>query len=277
MAAWRALSLLSMILVTTLFAGNGAMAKSITLPPKAPVPQPSERPAEAPVDQPAEIPIPPPKPADAVQPEKPADAAKEPAKKTRPVDPRSTVIPQEKLPAEEVACRARLKVLGVEFEDRKAESDPAIGCAIPYPVMLQTFGKAIDIEPDAVMNCRMAEEAASFVAQTIAPATRMHFGLGLKSIDQASAYVCRPRHNGEKMSEHAFGNALDIASFTLTDGTKIAVEPTPPEKNAKFLDAVRKAACGPFKTVLGPGADPDHALHFHLDLEPRRNGGTFCQ
>ena len=43
------------------------------------------------------------------------------------------------------------------------------------------------------------------------------------------------------------------------------------------INAVRKAACGPFKTVLGPGSDPDHSLHFHLDLEPRRHGGTFCQ
>ena len=31
------------------------------------------------------------------------------------------------------------------------------------------------------------------------------------------------------------------------------------------------------ETVLGPGSDADHALHFHFDLEPRRNGGTFCQ
>ncbi|TIT86210.1 MAG: extensin family protein, partial [Mesorhizobium sp.] len=46
--------------------------------------------------------------------------------------------------------------------------------------------------------------------------------------------------------------------------------------DGKFLNTVRKAACGPFKTVLGPGSDPDHALHFHFDLEPRRNGGTFC-
>ncbi|TIS79786.1 MAG: extensin family protein, partial [Mesorhizobium sp.] len=44
-----------------------------------------------------------------------------------------------------------------------------------------------------------------------------------------------------------------------------------------FLNAVRKAACGPFKTVLGPGSDADHSLHLHLDLAPRRNGGTFCQ
>ena len=44
-----------------------------------------------------------------------------------------------------------------------------------------------------------------------------------------------------------------------------------------FLGKVRSAACGPFKTVLGPGSDPDHELHFHLDLEPRRHNGTFCQ
>jgi hypothetical protein len=50
-----------------------------------------------------------------------------------------------------------------------------------------------------------------------------------------------------------------------------------PEAEAKFLDALRKAACGPFKTVLGPGSDADHALHFHFDLAPRRHGGTFCQ
>ena len=44
-----------------------------------------------------------------------------------------------------------------------------------------------------------------------------------------------------------------------------------------FLDRIRKAACGPFKTVLGPGSDADHATHFHVDLAKRRNGGTFCQ
>jgi hypothetical protein len=55
------------------------------------------------------------------------------------------------------------------------------------------------------------------------------------------------------------------------------VKPAPDPKAAKFLGAIRKAACGPFKTVLGPGSDADHALHFHFDLAPRRNGGTFCQ
>lgn len=192
-------------------------------------------------------------------------------------DPRSADLPDEKMPQEEVACRERLKTLGVAFEAHKAESDPEIGCSIPYPLVLKTLGKSIEIGPGTELNCQMAEAAARFAADVIQPAAKAEFGADLKSISQASAFVCRPRHGTRKLSEHAFGNALDIASFTLSDGRKIEVGPTPPEKDGRFLDAVRKAACGPFKTVLGPGSDPDHSLHFHLDLEPRRHGGTFCQ
>ena len=103
------------------------------------------------------------------------------------------------------------------------------------------------------------------------------FGSPLKSIQQASGYVCRPRNGTAKLSEHAFGNAVDIASFTLTDGTVITVGATRNPKHSQFLSKMRTAACGPFKTVLGPGSDGDHADHFHLDLAMRRNGGTFCQ
>jgi hypothetical protein len=181
------------------------------------------------------------------------------------------------MPAGERACRERLETLGVVFEERRAEHDPEIGCSIPYPLSVKTLGADIDIAPEAILNCAMTEAAASFVAEIIVPAATAELGAGLKSISQASTYVCRPRHGGGKMSEHAFSNALDIASFTLANGAIVEIGPVPPEKDKKFLDTLRKAACGPFKTVLGPGSDADHAQHFHLDLEPRRNGGTFCQ
>ena len=234
--------------------------------PPAVVPVPTQRPdvTKPEVGPPVVAPQPPEKPADADD------------KKMLP-DPRSADLPDAKMPAEEVACRERLTALGVEFEEHKAESNPEIGCSIPYPIMLKSLGKSIAIGPATELNCPMAEVAARFAANVIQPAAKAEFGADLKSINQASAFVCRPRHGTRKLSEHAFGNALDIASFTLSDGRKIEVGPTPPEKDGKFLNSVRKAACGPFKTVLGPGADPDHALHFHLDLEPRRHGGTFCQ
>lgn len=180
------------------------------------------------------------------------------------------------MPDAERSCRQRLQELGAEFENRPAETDPA-GCSIPYPLVLETLGSGIALAPAAVMNCTMAEAAVRFARRVALPAARDEFGEGLSGISQASAYVCRPRNGTRKLSEHAFGNALDIASFTLADGRVVAVEPEPDAKAARFLDSVRDSACGLFKTVLGPGSDADHATHFHLDLQPRRNAGTFCQ
>jgi len=44
-----------------------------------------------------------------------------------------------------------------------------------------------------------------------------------------------------------------------------------------FLRGVRQAACGPFKTVLGPGADEFHTDHFHLDMARRRSDSAYCR
>jgi hypothetical protein len=193
-------------------------------------------------------------------------------------DPRSALRPDPsgKLPPAEIACRERLKETGAEFEDRPAARDQA-GCSMPYPLALKSLGAEIGLLPAAEMNCAMAEATARFARDVISRAAEQTYGERLKSIAHSSAYVCRPRNGTRKLSEHAFGNALDIASFKLTDGTAIAVEIEPDQKAAAFLGKLREAACGPFKTVLGPGSDPDHAEHLHFDLAPRRNGGTFCQ
>ena len=147
---------------------------------------------------------------------------------------------------------------------------------MPYPLIVKSLGSGIGLEPQAEMNCATAEAAARFAKEVVSPTAIKVFDVPLKSISHASAYVCRPRNGTRKLSEHAFGNALDISSFTLWDGTTIAVELDPPEKNAQFVNQVRRTACGPFKTVLGPG-DPDHSEHLHFDLAPRRHGGTVCE
>ncbi len=249
------------------------------IPATAPVP--TENPKEPDnLTEPEKKPLP---PAEAPKPdEKPTEASKpgeKPEEKPEPEylpDPRSNVPRAATMPAEELACRARLRDLGVEFEEHAAESDPA-GCAVPWPITVKSLGKTIELAPDALMNCTLAETSAKFARDVISPAAKTAYGEELKSISQASAYVCRPRNGTRKLSEHAFGNALDIAQFTLSKDTKIDVEPAPDEKAAKFLAEIRKAACGPFKTVLGPGSDADHSLHFHFDLAPRKHGGTFCQ
>ncbi|MEQ1943242.1 extensin family protein [Mesorhizobium sp. VNQ89] len=244
------------------------------------VPVPEEKPADAGVDPLETVPPEPPKPEfrpDRPDLEKPAEQA-EPAEPPPPPDPRSAVRPDPsgKLPEEELACRSRLTDLGVKFKEAKAESDPS-GCSMPYPIIVQSLGGGFELAPDAEMNCSTAEATARFTRDVISPTAKTVFGTTLRSISHASAYVCRPRNGTHKLSEHAFGNALDIAAFTLADGTVVAVELNPPEKHLLFLTNVRAAACGPFKTVLGPGSDADHAEHLHFDLAPRRHGGTVCE
>lgn len=190
-------------------------------------------------------------------------------------DERSGTVPEKTLPAEEVACRKRLDALGAEFRNETALSSPD-GCSLPYPVSLRSFGSGIALDPPATMNCATAEAASRFVTGPIQTLAKAAYGKGVKSVGQASAYVCRPRNGTVKLSEHAFGNALDIASITLDDGTVLSVGDEKDTKAASVLAEIRKAACGPFKTVLGPGSDADHATHLHLDLAPRRNGGLYC-
>lgn len=242
-----------------------------------PVPDGLPREKSAETDGPPDhAPVPQPDPRDhLIGPPVPPNVA---AKPPMAADPRSDDRPDVsgKLPATEMACRARLTELGVSYSEMPPEREPH-GCSIPYPLKVKSLGNGVGLSPDAEMNCAMAEAAARFMNNVVKPAADTELGSGLKSIGHASAYVCRPRNGTNKLSEHAFGNALDIATFDLHDGRKIQVEATTDEKIAKFFASVRKAACGPFKTVLGPGSDADHALHFHLDLQPRRNGSTFCQ
>lgn len=272
-----------------------ARRQAVQLPRSAPVPEMlAERATQPEVALQPETPTPVPRPDEAQQPASPPGQAsvpearppenepKEPEKagdkKPSPQsDPRSNMIAAERMPAGEADCQTRLRALNVAFEDEPAKHDATAGCSMPYPLSVTSLSNGIELAPKAELNCAMAEAIARFTADIVQPAARTILGRELAGISHASAYVCRPRHSGIKLSEHAFGNALDIASFTFRDGSSVEVGPEPGEKQGKFLDHIRKAACGPFKTVLGPGSDPDHETHLHLDLAPRRNGSTFCQ
>ena len=81
------------------------------------------------------------------------------------------------------------------------------------------------------------------------------------------------------ISEHAFGNALDIAAFTLADGRRITVKDgwkgLPEEQG--FLHDVQAAACQQFTTVLAPGSNVYHYDHIHVDLMRRASRRLICE
>jgi hypothetical protein len=85
------------------------------------------------------------------------------------------------------------------------------------------------------------------------------------------AYSCRGIDNiaGAQLSEHAFGNAVDVAGFTLADGREIDFVhdwKKADSQEGAFLHEAHAGACQYFTTVLGPGADVFHYNHIHLDL-----------
>jgi hypothetical protein len=107
--------------------------------------------------------------------------------------------------------------------------------------------------------------------------------LGAQVIElRAGSYSCRAMNNGtgtSRTSEHAFGNAVDVFSFRLNDNRVITVKDgwrgSPEEQN--FLREVFVGACEHFSTVLGPGADPMHYDHFHIDLARHSKGRHICK
>ncbi len=79
-----------------------------------------------------------------------------------------------------------------------------------------------------------------------------------------------------KLSEHAFGNAVDIEYLKTAGGETLAVQGAGfgMTSNARLLKDLRGSGCRYFTTVLGPGTNAAHARHFHFDLERRGRKGN---
>lgn len=194
-----------------------------------------------------------------------------------PAEAPAAAEPADSLPPDEAACRERLRGLGVAFAEAERIDAPE-GCAAAHPITVSQLPGGVALRPEAVLTCAMAEATAGFVRDHAAPLVAEAYGTSLAAVEQASSYVCRQRRGTRKLSEHAFANALDIGALVLEDGTRIEVrahDPSREPRHARLLAALRKAACGPFATVLGPGSDADHADHFHFDMAERRS--PFCQ
>lgn len=175
-------------------------------------------------------------------------------------------------------CEIDLAKTGAAFKAATPAEAGGNLCAIASPVEISMLPGGVLLEPPALLDCPTALMVAEFVESRIQPLATRHLGSRIQHIRQDSAFVCRPRNGTSKLSEHAFGRAIDIASFTTITGLAVPVKAMPKDREveASFLTAVRAAACGPFATVLGPGSDADHATHFHFDLALRK-GSAYCR
>jgi len=153
------------------------------------------------------------------------------------------------------------------------------GCGGDDLVRLETIilqnGARVSLRPAALVRCPLAKALADWIRDDMA-ALVANVGV-LREIDIAGSYECRDRNrvSGERLSEHARANAIDVVGVSLRSAGSISF--TDRLAARELREKARNSACRRFPTVLGPGSDGYHEDHIHLDLLVRKSGYRICQ
>lgn len=196
-------------------------------------------------------------------------------------DKLASIAPPTADPALSGECEQGLRNSKVQFEPVAAPFGDA-KCPVDDPVRLHAIATpsgVVSLPEGPVFNCRFARQFAMWISDTGSAVVLAQTSKRLDKVATGPGYDCRHR-NGDssgKMSEHAAGDAVDITTLTLADGTtiRIADAMNPASPSYAVLRALRTTACGYFTTVLGPGSNEAHREHYHLDLGVHGKSGNY--
>ena len=121
-------------------------------------------------------------------------------------------------------------------------------CGDAAPVKVIALGEpSVTLKPAITSNCGLTAAVDLWVKEVLQPAAKEMLGSTVVSMEGTSSYVCRNRNGAPlgPISEHAFANAFDVASFRLADGRildvaawgatvqrPVANQPAPAKSNA---------------------------------------------
>ncbi len=186
----------------------------------------------------------------------------------------------------ERACFQKKLVVPSYFQEPAREIDGKGACGIEKPLRVNAFEQGVVSVggSEVVLGCMMTYTMEKWLRNAVQPAAQQRFGMPVTEILTMGTYACRSRNNrhGDKLSEHAFANAFDVAGFRLADGRTIRVKGDwwngDPVTQA-FLRQTLITACDYFTTVLGPGSNRLHEDHIHIDLAHHNAAGTarYCR
>jgi hypothetical protein len=180
---------------------------------------------------------------------------------------------QANLPPPTVELRQCLKAL----DDREVRyvrvADGRQGqCEIKDAVMLRSV-KGIAV-PDVTVSCVMGLQFAKLLSLDVQVVAQRYLNAQVSGVGTMGSFVCR-KVNGideDRMSDHAFGNAVDLSAVRLRTGQRLAVfdgwEGAQSER--LFWRALRDAACKRFNVVLSPDYNAAHFNHLHFDMGKKR-------
>ena len=170
----------------------------------------------------------------------------------------------------EETCLAQKQVIPSAYMALAPEINGPGTCGITHPFKVAAFaGGSVSLKQNVTLGCPMIPRIDTWLNEVVQPAASLYFGTTVAEV-RSGSYSCRSRNNqrGARLSEHSFGNAVDVMAFRLEDGREIAVAKgwRGAEVEQEFLREIFVGACTYFTTVLGPGSDAFHYDHFHLDL-----------
>lgn len=171
-------------------------------------------------------------------------------------------------------CLADLDRIDARFTPLP-DRDFGNGCSLTGSVQL--LGVGVPITNVTAIRCPLARALAVWTRDVLQPAARERLGSRVVRIESMGGYSCRNivGGNGGGRSQHATGNAVDIAAFALADGRRITVRNgwLGDSDERAFLRTISRQGCRYFQTVLGPDYNAAHVDHLHFDL----GGRPFCR
>jgi hypothetical protein len=193
--------------------------------------------------------------------------------------PEASTSPPDALPD----CDEQLAHAGVTFKPATLalRTVKGITCGAPQVVTYLKGPGQIAYDPPPLLTCTMALALASFERIVQEEADRTLHSAVVR-IQQLGTYNCRPMAEFKLVSEHSYANAIDVAQFTLKNGTSVTVQHDfdkndagPSRPGGVFLHAVAHRSFDEdvFSNVLTPFWDALHYNHLHLDLAHYRVDG----
>jgi hypothetical protein len=200
-----------------------------------------------------------------------------PAAPAAPAPPSSPPVPSVQPQAAAGACLEELKASQIEAEAAPSPYASPDACSIAEPVRITSIGLhgggKLDLPAHPLLDCSFALAFTGFLRDLVVPLGEAMLGAAVVTFDTGPGYYCRDvdRVSGAKVNPHGKGIAIDVSAVLLADRRRIAVGHEVSPQEALFMQTMRRAGCGWFTTILGPG-DADHADHFHFDI--LRHGAT---
>lgn len=176
-------------------------------------------------------------------------------------------------------CLSDLKSKSVKFA-ALPNQDFSGGCRTIDTIKLMDFGTPTTNL--GAMTCPLASNFTAWAQNAVRPAAKQYLGSEVVRIETMGTYSCRNINGGrsDKLSQHAFGNAIDISAFVLRDGRRVSVLNgwRGAKSEQEFLRRLHQSACKRFGTVLGPDYNSAHANHFHFDMaQSMKDGSAYCR